>query len=187
VGRDQLQHVEIAADVAGTFNHLYGDAYKLKVPAAVIPSTGSGQVLPGLDGRKMSKSYGNTIPLLAPENQLKKLVRRMPTDSTPVEAPKDPDTSPAFQILEQFATGETATLVPNVRKRLETGGMGWGELKNVLFEVLNTELTPLRGRYAELMEPGSELDDILADGARRARERAGRVLGAVRAAVGVGA
>ena len=188
VGRDQLQHVEIAADVAGTFNHLYGDVCKLKVPAAVIPSTGSGQVLPGLDGRKMSKSYGNTIPLLAPENQLKKLVRRMPTDSTPVEAPKDPDTSPAFQILEQFATGETAaTLVPDVRKRLETGGMGWGELKNVLFEVLNTELTPLRSRYAELMEPGSELDDILADGARRARERAGRVLGAVRAAVGVGA
>jgi tryptophanyl-tRNA synthetase len=112
----------------------------------------------------------------------------MPTDSTPVEAPKDPDSSAVFQILEQFATGETAaTLVPDVRKRLEAGGMGWGELKSILFEVLDAELGPLRGRYEALVAPGSELDDILADGARRARARARRVLGSVRAAVGAGA
>ncbi|MFF5988840.1 tryptophan--tRNA ligase [Prauserella flavalba] len=186
VGKDQVQHVEYAADIAGSFNHLYGKSYSFKVPKAIIPDAGTGHTLPGLDGRKMSKSYDNTIPLFLPENKLKKLVRRIPTDSTPVEDPKDPDSSSVFQILEQFAPASAADIVADTRKRLEAGGMGWGELKNVLFEVLNTELGPLRERYDALMEPGSELDTMLAEGAEKARERAGRVLGSVRKAIGVG-
>uniref|UniRef100_UPI00036CD69C tryptophan--tRNA ligase n=1 Tax=Saccharomonospora saliphila TaxID=369829 RepID=UPI00036CD69C len=183
VGKDQVQHVEYAADIAGSFNHLYGDAYSFTVPKAIVPESGTGETLPGLDGRKMSKSYDNTIPLFLPENKLKKLIRRIPTDSTPVEAPKDPDSSSVFQILNQVAPPSAADVVADTRKRLEAGGMGWGELKNVLFDVLNTELAPMRERYEELMEPGSELDETLARGADRARTRAGRVLGAVRRAV----
>ncbi|MDV6011861.1 tryptophan--tRNA ligase [Haloechinothrix sp. LS1_15] len=182
VGKDQVQHVEYAADIAGSFNYLYGDRYSFTIPEAIIPDTEGAHTLPGLDGRKMSKSYGNTIPLFLPEAQLKKLVRKIPTDSTPVEAPKDPDSSSVFAILSQFAPDDT---VAETRKRLEEGGLGWGELKNQLFEVLNERLAPLRERYETLMEPGSELDDVLADGARRARERAGRVLRQVRTAVGI--
>ncbi|MGH3427990.1 MAG: tryptophan--tRNA ligase, partial [Mycobacteriales bacterium] len=106
VGRDQMQHVEIAADIAGSFNHLYGDSFTFKIPQAVVPDAETGRTLPGVDGRKMSKSYDNTIPLFSNEAQLKKLVRRIPTDSTPVEEPKDPDSSNIFQILDQFAEPE---------------------------------------------------------------------------------
>ncbi|OLT41245.1 tryptophan--tRNA ligase [Saccharomonospora sp. CUA-673] len=182
VGKDQLQHVEYAADIAGSFNHVYGKSYSFKIPEPIIPDDGNSQTLPGLDGRKMSKSYDNTIPLFLPEKKLLKLVRRIPTDSTPVEEPKNPDTSAPFQILEQFGSAE---VVADTRKRLEAGGMGWGELKNVLFEVLNTELAPLRERYDALMEPGSELDTVLAEGAQTARERAGRVLASAREAIGL--
>ncbi|MEU6645710.1 tryptophan--tRNA ligase [Saccharomonospora sp. NPDC046836] len=185
VGKDQVQHVEYAADIAGSFNHLYGKSYSFKIPQAIIPEAGTGQTLPGLDGRKMSKSYDNTIPLFLPENQLKKLVRRIPTDSTPVEAPKDPDSSAVFQILEQFAPPSAADVVADTRKRLEAGGMGWGELKNVLFEVLNTELAPMRARYDALMAPDSELDALLAEGAEKAREQARHVLASVRQAIGI--
>lgn len=139
-------------------------------------------MLPGIDGRKMSKSYDNHIPLFLPENKLKKLIRRIPTDSTPVEAPKDPDSSVVFQLLTHFADAEQ---IAETRKRLEAGGMGWGELKNDLFEAINTEIAPMRERYEELMASGSELDDVLAEGARRARERAQRVLAQVRAAIGI--
>ncbi|MGK5496744.1 tryptophan--tRNA ligase [Streptomyces sp. URMC 125] len=182
VGKDQVQHVEYAADIAGSFNHLYGDSYEFRIPKAIVPEADTGRTLPGLDGRKMSKSYDNTIPLFLPEAQLRKLVRRIPTDSTPVEAPKDPDSSAVFQILQQFATQDVIT---DTRKRLMAGGVGWGELKNQLFEVLNQEITPLRERYHALMEPDSELDALLAEGAQRARERAQRVLRSVRSAIGI--
>lgn len=184
VGKDQSQHVEYAADIAGSFNHLYGgEDRKLKIPQLVVPEADAGKTLPGTDGRKMSKSYGNTIPLFVSESQLKKLVRRIPTDSTPVEDPKDPDSSSPFQILEQFASPD---VIADTRKRLEAGGMGWGDLKNVLFEVLNDHLGPLRDRYNSLMAPGSDLDDILATGGERARARAREVLGRVREATGIG-
>src|SRR5690606_34411307 len=181
VGRDQAQHVEYAADIAGSFNHLFGDGYTFRIPQGVFPE-GDASVLPGIDGRKMSKSYDNHIPLFLPENKLKKLIRRIPTDSTPVEAPKDPDSSVVFQLLTHFADAEQ---IAETRKRLEAGGMGWGELKNDLFEAINTEIAPMRERYEELMASGSELDDVLAEGARRARERAQRVLAQVRAAIGI--
>ncbi|KUP96213.1 tryptophan--tRNA ligase [Thermobifida cellulosilytica] len=181
VGRDQAQHVEYAADIAGSFNHLFGDGYTFRIPQGVFPE-GDASVLPGIDGRKMSKSYDNHIPLFLPENKLKKLIRRIPTDSTPVEAPKDPDSSVVFQLLTHFADADQ---VAATRKRLEAGGMGWGELKNELFEAINAEVAPMRERYEQLMAPDSELDDILAEGARRARERARRVLAQVRAAIGI--
>ncbi len=183
VGKDQSQHVEYAADIAGSFNHLFGDErHALKIPQLVVPDAETGKTLPGLDGRKMSKSYGNTIPLFVSESQLKKLVRRIPTDSTPVEAPKDPDSSSAFQILEQFAPVDVTI---DTRKRLEAGGMGWGDLKNLLFDVLNDQLGPLRVRYDALMEPGSELDGVLTAGAEKARARARVVLTRVREATGI--
>jgi tryptophanyl-tRNA synthetase len=182
VGRDQIQHVEIAADIAGSFNHVYGDTFKFKIPMAVVPDDETGHTLPGLDGRKMSKSYDNTIPLFCSEAQLKKLARRIPTDSTPVEEPKDPDSSNVFQILEQFATPEVAA---ETRRRLRAGGMGWGELKNQLFDVLNTQLSPLRARYNALMDPESELDALLATGAEKARKRAAPVLAQVHKAIGI--
>ena len=182
VGRDQLQHVEIAADVAGSFNHLYGSSHRFRVPQAVVPPETTGHTLPGLDGRKMSKSYGNQIPLFLPAAKLRKLVRRIPTDSTPVEAPKDPDSSPVFQILTRFADDAT---VADTRRRLEAGGVGWGELKDQLATVLEERLAPMRERYEAWMDPASELDAVLARGGEVARERADVVLGAVRRAVGV--
>lgn len=182
VGRDQSQHVEYAADIAGSFNHLFGDRYQLKIPKLVLPEADAGKTLPGVDGRKMSKSYANTIPLFATSGQLTKLVRRIATDSTPVDEPKSPDASPPFQILEQFATPE---VVADMRKRLEAGGTGWGELKALLAEVLEDQLGSLRSRYDELMESSSELDNLLAGGAAKARARATSILGEVREAVGI--
>ncbi|TGN81306.1 tryptophan--tRNA ligase [Streptomyces bauhiniae] len=183
VGKDQLQHVEYAADIAGAFNALYGDSFKLKLPKAVVPKEDSGRTLPGTDGRKMSKSYGNTIPLFAPEAELRKLVRRIPTDSTPVEEPKDPAASHVFQILQHFASSEETAAV---RARLEAGGMGWGDLKNTLFTTLDDHLRPMRERYDALMAPGSELDELLALGASKARRRARPVLQQARKAIGIG-
>jgi tryptophanyl-tRNA synthetase len=182
VGRDQMQHVEIAADIAGSFNHVYGKGFTFTIPKAIVPHEDTGHSLPGVDGRKMSKSYDNTIPLFGTASQLKKLVRRIPTDSTPVEDPKDPDGSHVFHILEQFATPEDIT---ETRKRLQAGGMGWGELKNQLFEVLDAELAPLRQRYDALMEPGSPLDSYLAAGAEKARAQTAPTLAKVRAAIGI--
>lgn len=182
VGKDQMQHVEYAADIAGTFNHLYGDTYKLKIPEVSVPAEDSGRTLPGLDGRKMSKSYGNTIPLFLPEAKLRKMVRKIPTDSTPVEEPKDPDTSHVFQILAQFATPEE---IQETRERLTSGGYGWGQLKNDLADVLDRELAPMRERYDALMAPDSDLDRILQNGGEEARKRARRVLDGVRAAIGI--
>ena len=182
VGKDQQQHVEYAADIAGSFNAVYGDSYRLKIPKAVIPTQNSGQSLPGTDGRKMSKSYKNTIPLFCSQPELKKIIRRIPTDSTPVEAPKDADSSTVFQILTHFADQDTCA---EVRSRLKAGGMGWGQLKNELFEVLKASLGPMRERYEQLMRPDSELDALLTSGAAKARKRARPVLEQVRAAIGI--
>ncbi len=182
VGRDQAQHVEIAADIAGSFNHVYGKQFRFKVPQAIIPQGETGHTLPGVDGRKMSKSYDNTIPLFAPEKQLRKLVRGIPTDSTPVEAPKDPDSSVVFQLLVHFAAPE---VIADTRHELQAGGLGWGALKDRLATVLNDQLAPLRERYDALLAPDSELDEVLAAGAEKARKRTTSVLHRVRGAIGI--
>ncbi len=181
VGRDQSQHIEYTADIAGYFNHRFGDSYSFPIPKGVIDD-GDASILPGTDGRKMSKSYDNHIPLFLSEKKLRKAINRIPTDSTPVEDPKDPDSSIPFQLLTHFADTDK---VADVRKRLEAGGMGWGDLKKELFEAVDTELGPKRARYEELMASESELDDILASGLDRARERARRVLKDVRSAIGI--
>lgn len=182
VGKDQVQHIEIAADIAGSFNHVYGKQFRFKIPQAITPPNETGHTLPGIDGRKMSKSYGNTIPLFAPEKQLKKLVRGIPTDSTPVEAPKDPDSSMVFQLLTHFAA---PSVIADTRRELQAGGLGWGTLKDRLAAVLNEQLAPMRERYDELMAPDSGLDAVLVAGAEKARKRITSVLHQVRGAIGV--
>jgi len=184
VGRDQVQHVEYARDIAERFNQAYGERYALRLPEHVTSQDEAEHTMPGLDGRKMSKSYDNTIPLLGDRDALRRLVRRMKTDSTPVEAPKDPDSSTLFQIYRQFAD-EAGTAA--VRERLAAGGLGWGEMKELLFEQLDAVLADPRERYRQLMGDRRELDAILAGGCERARERARAVLGGVRGAVGIDA
>lgn len=184
VGRDQVQHVEYARDMAERFNQAYGERFALTVPEHVTSDDRDENTMPGLDGRKMSKSYDNTIPLFADRATLRKLVRRIQTDSTPVEDPKDPDTSAVFAVFRQFA-GEAEQA--EIRARLTAGGMGWGEMKDVLFETLDAQLSGPRERYDALMADRAELDGILAAGAERARARATTLLASVRQAIGIAA
>jgi tryptophanyl-tRNA synthetase len=179
VGKDQVQHVEIARDIAQRVNHVTGKEV-LRLPAARLDDDAA--VVPGLDGRKMSKSYGNTIPLFAPKKQLEKIVKRIVTDSTPPEVPKDPDTSLIFQIYRAVATGdESRAFAERMR-----AGIGWGDAKQILFERLDAELAPGRARYEALMAEPAKIDALLAEGAARARITARRVLDRVRAALGMG-
>lgn len=182
VGKDQVQHVEYARDIAVTFNQLFGERFKIKLPKALTSEDEDSNAMPGLDGRKMSKSYDNTIPLFCTRAELRKLVRRMATDSTPVEAPKDPDTSSVFGVYRQFASAED---VEAIAAQLRAGGMGWGELKDVLFEQLDRTLAEPRERYNELMADRKQLDAILAVGNAQARERVSKFLHSVRRAIGI--
>jgi tryptophanyl-tRNA synthetase len=183
VGRDQVQHVEYARDIADRFNQAYGARFALPVPEHVTAEEHDQNTLPGLDGRKMSKSYANTIPLFDEPARMRKLVRRMTTDSVPVEEPKDPDTSSLFAIYRQFADADAQQAM---RSRMLAGGMGWGEMKDLVADRLEEVLGPARERYRELMEDRVQLDAILASGAERARDRAGGMVASVRAAVGIG-
>lgn len=162
VGADQKQHVEFARDIAGYFNHTYGETFKL--PEPVIGETTG--IIPGLDGRKMSKSYDNIIPLFAPSNELKKKIMRIITDSKTPDEPKDPDTSTIFQLYRNFATDAE---IAELREKFTAGGMGYGTAKTILFEKIDSVLAAPRAEYERLMANPSELDAILADGAARAR------------------
>ncbi len=162
VGADQKQHVEFARDIAGYFNNIYGETFKM--PEPVIGSdTG---IIPGLDGRKMSKSYDNIIPLFAPSAELKKKIMRIITDSKLPEEPKDPDTSTIFQLYKHFATTQE---VAAFRDKVVAGGMGYGTAKTILFEKIDSALAAPRAEYERLMANTDLLDKILADGAARAR------------------
>ncbi len=177
VGKDQVQHIEIARDMAQRFNHTYGET--LVLPAAAVDADVA--VIPGLDGRKMSKSYDNTIPIFAPSKQLKKAIGRMVTDSSPPEAPKDPATSTVFQLYKLFATAdETAALAARY-----AAGIGWGDAKAELHRVIDTHISPARERYDALMADRAQVDALLADGAARARAIAGPVLARARKAIGM--
>ena len=161
VGKDQKQHVEFARDIAGHFNNIYGDTFKL--PEPVIGEDCG--LIPGLDGRKMSKSYDNTIPLLCPSSELKKKVMRIITDSKKPEEQKNPDESTIFQIYQFFAnTDEVAAL----RKRFLAGGLGYGDAKTILFEKMDSVLSAPRAEYERLLANKTEIDEILSDGAKRA-------------------
>ncbi|NJM12843.1 MAG: tryptophan--tRNA ligase [Synechococcaceae cyanobacterium SM1_2_3] len=177
VGKDQIQHLEMARDIAARFNYFYGEHFVL--PEAVVDEKTS--VLVGLDGRKMSKSYGNTIPLFEPEKSLRKLIMRIKTNSLPPEAPKDPDTCALFQIYQAFATAEDSAAI---RQRYAQG-IGWGEMKQILFELLNVHLTEPRQRYQELLQAPDHIEQILKRGAVRAREYSAPFLQQLRQAVGI--
>lgn len=177
VGKDQVQHLEMARDIAARFNHLYGEHFVL--PEAVVDERAA--VLVGLDGRKMSKSYGNTIPLFEPEKALRKLIMRIKTNSLPPEAPKDPDTCILFQIYQAFASMEEAAAL---RERYAQG-IAWGEMKQMLFEYLNARLSEPRQRYQELMQAPDHIEQILKRGAVQAREYSIPFLQELRQAVGI--
>ena len=178
VGKDQKQHVEFARDVAQRFNQNYGTDV-LKLPEPVIEE--NTDVIPGLDGRKMSKSYGNTIELFLPSKQLRKKVNRIVTNSQGVEEPKDPDTCQVFKLFSLFATPEeTAALA----KRYREGGMGWGEAKGALFDVLERVFDEPRRRFDDLLANRAEIHAILRRGAERARDEAAPRMAEIRRLVG---
>ena len=179
VGEDQVQHIEMAQDIAQSVNACYGKPV-LKIPGAIVQKNVA--VVPGLDGRKMSKSYSNVIPLFAEENVLKKIVMRMITNSQSVEEPKDPQTSQIYLLYKLFADNdEQAALAA----RYLGGGMGWGEAKGELFRVVNRYLAPMRARYNEIMSDIPALDKILEQGAEKARPIADAVLKRLRKASGI--
>jgi len=177
VGRDQIQHIEMARDFAARFNHTYGE--HLVLPEAVIEEQVA--TLPGLDGRKMSKSYGNTIPLFAPSAQLKKLIAGILTDSRAPGEPKDPDTAHLFTLYRAFASdGQAAEMHAALR-----GGLAWGEAKQALFELLDGQLAAMREKYELLMAKPADIETTLQAGAAKARAIATPLLRDLRAAVGL--
>jgi tryptophanyl-tRNA synthetase len=177
VGRDQIQHIEMARDMASSFNHLYGD--HLVLPEAVIEE--SVALLPGLDGRKMSKSYDNTIPLFSSSAQLKKLIASIVTDSRAPGEAKDTEGSALFQIYQAFASPEeTADLA-----KAFADGIAWGDAKQVLFERIDREVAPMRAQYEELISNPAKVDALLLKGAAKARELATPFIKELRHAVGL--
>jgi tryptophanyl-tRNA synthetase len=180
VGRDQIQHVEMARDIAQRFNHIYCN----NKPLLTLPNyqvDDNVAVLQGLDGRKMSKSYGNTIPLFLAEKQLKKHINKIKTNLLEPGEAKEPDTSTVFQIWQAFATPEQTLSM----REAFAGGIGWGDAKKQLFELVNAELAEARERYNELMTRPADIEDILRAGAVKARVTASPLLEQVREAVGI--
>ena len=180
VGRDQIQHVEMARDIAQRFNHLFGagkDFFEL--PEALIEETVA--TLPGLDGRKMSKSYDNTIPLFGTAKQLKEAIARIVTDSREPGEPKDPDSAHLFTLYQAFATAEQTA---EFRHDLQ-GGLAWGEAKQRLFQLLEAELGEAREHYNALIAKPDDIEDVLLAGATKARKIATPFLGELREAVGL--
>jgi tryptophanyl-tRNA synthetase len=177
VGRDQIQHIEMARDMAASFNHRYGEHFVQ--PQAEIEE--SVATLPGLDGRKMSKSYDNTIPLFAPREQLKKLIAGIVTDSRAPGEPKDTEGSALFQIYQAFASEqETEALRTSF-----ANGIAWGDAKSVLFERIDREIAPMRAAYEDYMAHPEKVETLLLAGAKKARAIATPFMAQLRSAVGL--
>jgi len=178
VGKDQKQHIEITRDLATKINETFGEVFKLPEPRIHAAT----ETVPGIDGQKMSKSYGNTIDIFGSEKETKKRVMSIVTDSQPVEAAKDPKSSTIFHLYTLFASpAEQAEM----RERFEKGGTGYGEFKKQLFEKLWTYFEPMRKRREEIMADPSYVDNILAHGAERANRIAHEVMKRVRRATGL--
>lgn len=178
VGKDQKQHLEVTRDVAIKFNNAYGDVFA--VPEPLIAENVA--VIPGTDGQKMSKSYGNTIGLFDDLKRIRKQIMGIKTDSATVEEPKDPEKSSIYALYKLFATpAESEALAARYR----AGGMGYGEAKKALFEIYERTFAPFREKRAELEKHPSDVEDILRDGAARARAAAAPTLHKARAAVGL--
>jgi len=178
VGKDQKQHIEMTRDLAVKMNETFGQIFKLPEPR-INPET---QVVPGLDGQKMSKSYGNNIDIFGDESETRKRVMGIVTDSTPVETPKDPAKSTIFQLYSLFASKDE---IANMRERFKKGGTGYGDFKRQLFEKLWDYFAPMRKRREEILKDKSYIGDVLASGAKRANEAANVVMERVRTAVGL--
>lgn len=180
VGVDQVQHVEVTRDIAQRINSLYG-AETLHLPnARVMESTAK---VPGLDGEKMSKSYGNTIEIFETAKSLRKKIMSIKTDSTPMEAPKNPDTCPVFTLYKLFATQEQQDALA---ARYRAGGMGYGEAKQTLYDAAWNHFAPAREQRERWESQPSDLERVLADGAKKARAKGQQVLQRVRDAMGLG-
>ena len=178
VGKDQKQHIEITRDLAVKVNETFGQVFKLPEPR-INPDT---QVVPGLDGQKMSKSYGNNIDIFGDEKETRKRVMSIVTDSTPVEAPKDPERSTIIQLYSLIASKDE---LADMRERFKKGGTGYGDFKKELFEKLWEYFSPMRKRREEILRDKSYIDKVLARGAKRANGIADQVMERVRAAVGL--
>ena len=177
VGRDQIQHIEMARDVAKSFNHLYGDL--LVLPEALIEE--SVATLPGLDGRKMSKSYDNTIALFSSREQLRKLISGIVTDSHAPGVAKQTEGSALFQMYQAFASAdETAAM-----RRAYADGMAWGDAKQMLFERIDRDIAPMRASYQELMADPAKIEEILQAGAKKATALSAPLMRELRHAVGI--
>ena len=179
VGKDQKQHLEVTRDLAGKLNERCGEG-TVKIPEPFIQENTA--VVPGLDGQKMSKSYGNTLPIFGEEKPLRKLIMRMPTDSTPVEAPKPKENSTILALHKLFASPEDHAAM---EASYDAGGQGYGHYKGMLFDAYWNHFAAARARRAELAADPATVDRILADGAAKARESAARTLARVRRAVGL--
>ena len=189
VGRDQIQHIEMARDIGQRFNHLYGESWRAATGQSgeplVLPEVHIDEnvaTLPGLDGRKMSKSYDNTIPLFASTAELKKLVMSIVTDSRAPGEPKDVEGSALFQLYQAFATSaQTAQM-----RQAYAEGIGWGDAKQRLFALIDETVAPMREHYAQLIGRPAQLEEILQEGARKARQHTAPLLDGLQRAVGLG-
>ena len=177
VGSDQIQHIEMTRDIAGRFNHLYKKTFIL--PEAIIQSTN--ETVPGIDGQKMSKSYGNIIPLLSTEKQLKKSIAKIVTNSLEPGDPKDPSNCTVFALYKYFASKPMVDELCDDYKK----GISWGDAKNKLFEVVNNEITPIRESYEKLQEDKDFINDLLSDGSNKVRPIAKELLDSIRSSVGI--
>ncbi|MFC1837271.1 tryptophan--tRNA ligase [Thermodesulfobacteriota bacterium] len=178
VGKDQKQHLEVARDIGIRFNHIFGETFVIPEPAIEE----SVATVPGIDGQKMSKSYDNTIPIFSEGKRLKKRVMAIQTDSTPVEDPKDPDVCNLYNIFKLFAPAER---LAEVRKLYVDGGAAYGYIKQELVELISDYFEEAREKRTELLQDKSSLKEILAKGARKAREKAAPTLELVRQKVGL--
>jgi tryptophanyl-tRNA synthetase len=185
VGKDQVQHLEITRDLAAKWNQAYAPGVPekdapLKLPEAFVSEDTA--VVPGVDGRKMSKSYGNAIDLFADDATTKKRIMGIQTDSATVESPKDPAATPIYALLALFASPDE---LADIKKSYEQGGTGYGKYKARLLELFHERLGPARARRKELERDLGYVDKVLADGAERARAVATPVMDAVRRASGL--
>lgn len=177
VGADQIQHIEMTRDIAGRFNHQYKKTFEL--PEAIIQS--SQKIITGIDGRKMSKSYGNIIPLLSTENILKKSIAKIVTNSLEPGVPKDPTDCSVFSLYSCFASKDE---IKDFNQEYKNG-ISWGDAKAKLFDVINAEVTPVRERYVSLSNDTDLINDYLSDGSKKVREIAKEMLDSVRHSIGI--
>jgi tryptophanyl-tRNA synthetase len=178
VGKDQKQHLEVTRDLAQKFNNAYGEIFKL--PDAYIPETVA--TIPGTDGQKMSKSYHNTIELFEDAKAIKKKVMAIVTDSTPMEEPKEPEGNSIYELYKLFATSEE---VAQMAASFRAGGYGYGHAKKALLEAYHRLFDPFREKREALAKDVDKLEDILREGAKKAREAAMPLMETVRKAVGI--